>query len=39
MWSSGCFVEKAIFDAGLFCKTFYLYQSASCPKGAESFSK
>jgi hypothetical protein len=32
------FAEKAIFDAGLFCKTFYLFQSASSPKGAGSFS-
>jgi hypothetical protein len=31
------FAEKAIFDAGLFCKTFYLFQSASSPKGVESF--
>jgi hypothetical protein len=39
MWSSGYFAEKAIFDAGLFCKTFYHFQSASSPKGAGSFSK
>jgi hypothetical protein len=38
MWSSGYFVEIAIFDAGLFCKTFYIFQSASSPKGAGSFS-
>jgi hypothetical protein len=31
------FAEKTIFDAGLFCKTFYLFQSASSPKGVESF--
>jgi hypothetical protein len=37
MWSSGYFAERAIFDAGLFCKTFYIFQSASSPKGAESF--
>jgi hypothetical protein len=38
MWSSGYFVEIAIFDAGLFCKTFCIFQSASSPKGAGSFS-
>jgi hypothetical protein len=27
------FVERAIFDAGLFCKTFYIFQCASSPKG------
>jgi hypothetical protein len=32
------FAEKAIFDAGLFCKTFYLFQSESSPKGTRSFS-
>jgi hypothetical protein len=32
------FAEKEIFDAGLFCKTFYLFQSASSPKGVGSFS-
>jgi hypothetical protein len=32
------FAEKAIFDAWLFCKTFYLFQSASSPKGVGSFS-
>jgi hypothetical protein len=32
------FAEKAIFDAGLFCKTFYHFQSASSSKGAGSFS-
>jgi hypothetical protein len=32
------FVEKAIFDAELFCKTFYLFQSPSSPKGSGSFS-
>jgi hypothetical protein len=32
------FAEKANFDAGLFCKTFYLFQSASSPKGAGHFS-
>jgi hypothetical protein len=32
------FVERAIFDAGLFCKTFCIFQSASSPKGAGSFS-
>jgi hypothetical protein len=30
--------KKAIFDAGLFCKTFYPFQSASSPKAAGSFS-
>jgi hypothetical protein len=38
MWSSGYFAEIAIFDAGLFCKTFYIFQSTSSPKGARSFS-
>jgi hypothetical protein len=37
MWSSWYFAEIAIFDAGLFCKTFYTFQSASSPKGAGSF--
>jgi hypothetical protein len=37
MWSSGYFAERAIFDAGLFCKTFCIFQSASSPKGAGSF--
>jgi hypothetical protein len=37
-WSSGYFVEKAIFDVGLFCKTFYYFQNASSPKGTGSFS-
>jgi hypothetical protein len=32
------FAERAIFDAGLFCKTFCIFQSASSPKGAGSFS-
>jgi hypothetical protein len=31
------FVEKTIFDAGLFCKTFYLFQCASSPKESEVF--
>jgi hypothetical protein len=39
LWSSGYFVERAIFDAGLFCKTFYIFQITSSPKGAGSFSK
>jgi hypothetical protein len=30
--------EKTFFYAGLFCKTFYLFQSASYPKGVGSFS-
>jgi hypothetical protein len=38
MWSSGYFAKIAIFDAGLFYKTFYILQSTSSPKGAESFS-
>jgi hypothetical protein len=38
MWSSGYFVETAVFYAGLFCKTFCILQSASSPKGAGSFS-
>jgi hypothetical protein len=37
MWSSEYFAETAIFDAGLFCKTFCIFQSASSPKGARSF--
>jgi hypothetical protein len=32
------FAERASLDAGLFCKTFYLFQSASSPKGAGNFS-
>jgi hypothetical protein len=32
------FCKKAIFDVGLFCKTFYIFQSVSSPKGAGSFS-
>jgi hypothetical protein len=32
------FAEKAILDVDLFCKTFYLFQSASSPKGVGSFS-
>jgi hypothetical protein len=38
MWSSGYFAETIIFYAGLFCKTFCIFQSASSPKGAGSFS-
>jgi hypothetical protein len=38
MWSSVYFAERAIFDVGLFCKTFYIFQSTSSPKGAGSFS-
>jgi hypothetical protein len=38
MWSSGYFAETAIFYAGLFCKTFCIFQSASSPKGVGSFS-
>jgi hypothetical protein len=37
MWSLGYFAEIAIFDAGLFCNTFCILQSASYPKGAGSF--
>jgi hypothetical protein len=37
MWSSGYFAEIGIFDAGLFCTTFCIFQSASSPKGARSF--
>jgi hypothetical protein len=37
MWSSGYFAERAIFDAGLFCKTFYIFQSTSSPKEQEVF--
>jgi hypothetical protein len=32
------FAERTIFDVGLFCKTFYIFQSASSPKGGGSFS-
>jgi hypothetical protein len=32
------FAEKTIFDPGLFCKTFYLFQSASSPKRVGRFS-
>jgi hypothetical protein len=38
MWSTRYFCRKRNFYVGLFCKTFYLFQSASSPKGAESFS-
>ena len=38
MWSSGYFAETTIFYAGLFCKTFCIFQSASSPKGPGSFS-
>jgi hypothetical protein len=38
MWSLGYFAEIVIFDAALFCKTFCIFQSASSPKGAGSFS-
>jgi hypothetical protein len=38
MWSSGYFAERAIFEAGLFFKTFIFFQSPSYPKGAGSFS-
>jgi hypothetical protein len=37
MWRSGYFAEIAIFDAGLFCKTFHIFQRASSPNGAGSF--
>jgi hypothetical protein len=37
MWSFAYFAEIAIFDAGLFCKTFCILQSAFSPKGAGSF--
>jgi hypothetical protein len=32
------FAEITIFDAGLFCKTFYIFQSTSSPKGVGSYS-
>jgi hypothetical protein len=38
MWSSGYFAEIAMLYAGLFCKTFCIFQSASSPKGAGNFS-
>jgi hypothetical protein len=38
MWSSGYFAEIVVFDAGLFSKTFCIFQSAFSPKGAGSFS-
>jgi hypothetical protein len=31
------FAEKAIFGTGLFCKTFYHFQSASSPKEQKVF--
>jgi hypothetical protein len=37
MWNLGYFAERVIFDAWLFCKIFYIFQSASSPKGAGSF--
>jgi hypothetical protein len=37
MWSSRYFAETTIFYAGLFCKTFCIFQSASSPKGGGSF--
>jgi hypothetical protein len=33
------FCRKIVFDARLFCKTFYHFQRAFSPNGAESFSK
>jgi hypothetical protein len=33
------FALKAVFNAWLFCKTFYHFQSASATKGVGSFSK
>jgi hypothetical protein len=32
------FVERVNFYAGLFCKTFYPFQTASSPRGAGTFS-
>jgi hypothetical protein len=37
MWSSGYFVERAIFYGGLFCKTVCIFQSASSPKRTGRF--
>jgi hypothetical protein len=37
MWSSGYFAEIAIFDAGLFCKTFYIFKAHPLPKEQEVF--
>jgi hypothetical protein len=37
MWSSGYFVERAIFDAELFCKTFYIFKAHPLPKEQEVF--
>jgi hypothetical protein len=37
MWSSGYFAERAIFDVGLFCKTFYIFQAHPLPKEQEVF--
>jgi hypothetical protein len=31
------FAETTIFNAGLFCKTFCIFQSTSSPKGVGSF--
>jgi hypothetical protein len=39
MWSSGYFAETSVFYAVLFCKIFYIFQSASSPEKAGSFSK
>jgi hypothetical protein len=37
MWSSGYFAERAMFDAGLFCKTFYFFKAHPHPKEQEVF--
>jgi hypothetical protein len=37
MWSSGYFAEIVIFDAGLFCKTFYIFKVHLLPKEQEVF--
>jgi hypothetical protein len=38
MWSSGYFADRAIFDAGLFCKTFCIFFKVHpLPKEQEVF--
>jgi hypothetical protein len=39
MWSSGYFAERAIFDAGLFCKIFYIFKAHPLLKEQEVFFK
>jgi hypothetical protein len=37
MWRSEYFAERAIFDTGLFCKTFYIFKARPHPKEQEVF--